>query len=164
MATKNDLTVEYVRNILDYNPETGIFKWKKRDDVPQKWNTRNSGNITGWNHSNGYLQTCINYKKYYLHRLAWFYVNGVWPDEIDHIDRDKKNNKISNLRVVTHRDNCANRTQRKNPTGYKGVIFSKRDKSWAAKITINGVLKHIGTFKSVEDAATAYNLTKAIYS
>lgn len=164
MARKTDLTQEYLHSILDYNSNSGVFIWKYRKDVPSSWNANYSGKTTGWKHSNGYMQTCINYKKYFLHRLAWFYVYGIWPKEIDHIDRDKKNNRISNLRILTHRENCNNRKQRQNPSGYKGITQDYRDGVWQASITLNGKTKYLGRFSSAVNAATAYNLAKEIYA
>lgn len=151
-----ELTQEYLQSIMFYNRETGEFRWRHREGMNATWNTKYSGKLTGWNHSNGYKQTCIDRKKYFLHRLAWFYIYGRWPIEIDHIDRDKANNRISNLREVAHKQNCQNRKQRSNPNGYKGVTYSKRDNVWYARITRDGVSRHLGTFLTSEAAYSAY--------
>lgn len=146
MAKK--LTRKYLKEVMSYDQEIGIFTWNVRKDVPKNWNKKYAGNIVGWNHSHGYKQICINYKKYFFHRLAWFYVYGIWPKEIDHIDRDKANNKIENLRDVSHIRNCYNRDSGKKAlSGYKGVSYDKRYGTWGANVRINKITKYLGTFK-----------------
>lgn len=95
---------DYLKSKLDYDHETGIFKWKI-------WTCRiPKGGIAGSIKSNGYLQIRLDNKIYLAHRLAWKIVYGNDPVcEIDHVDRDKLNNRISNLREVTHQENCLNR-------------------------------------------------------
>ena len=95
-ATAETLTQEYLKSILDYDLDTGIFTWKinkaKRTKI---------GDIAGWSY-NGYREIEINDKKYKAHRLAWLYVYGEMPNKlIDHIDGNRSNNKISNLREAT---------------------------------------------------------------
>lgn len=152
-----ELTQKYLHSIIEYDEKTGIFVRKHDAHKPKSWNTKYTNKKTGWNHSNGYVQTCIDHKKYYLHRLAWFYMTGKWPTEIDHIDSDKKNNSFSNLRQVNHMQNCQNRGA--NGSIYntlKGVRYCKRDKTWMASIRANKLTINLGSFKCPTAAHFAY--------
>jgi hypothetical protein len=96
---RNDITAEFVRSVLDYNPETGVFVWKKRNNLPPRangWNTKYAGTVAGRKKiSTSYLELAINGRFYSLHRLAWLYMTGEWPKhEIDHIDANIINNPI----------------------------------------------------------------------
>lgn len=93
------------------------------------------------------------------HRLAWLIFYGELPDcHIDHIDGNKENNAISNLRACSHNQNQHNQTKRKNnKSGYKGVSWMKNCSRWQAQICLNKKVRHLGTFKSAEDAARAYD-------
>lgn len=93
------ITADRVRELLDYCPETGEF----RNRISRRASP--AGKLVGTMLPIGYLQIKIDRKCYYCHRLAWLYVHGVWPLEIDHIDHDRSNNRIANLRSVTHRQN-----------------------------------------------------------
>lgn len=134
---KCDLTIEQIKNILDYNPETGIFTRK----------------IVG-SEEKGYLKISINGKKYLAHRLAWLMVHGSWPkDQIDHIDRNGMNNKISNLREATPQQNAGNKgLQKNNKSGHRGVHWNTRERKWEARIIVNGKQISLGAYKNKEDA------------
>ena len=157
MKRRNDLTAEYVREILDYDPGTGVFKWKWRDDVRKNENTRWTGKVAGCVGSDGYLEIGINYRLYYAHRLAWLYVHGEWPPEqIDHIDGDRPNNRIDNLRLATRQENNRNvGLQKNNTTGIKGVCWDKCRGKYMAHITIDGNLHNLGRFDTLTEAAAA---------
>lgn len=113
----------------------------------------------------GYLLTNINQKKYYKHRLIYFAYNQDWEihnsdyktNSIDHIDRDKQNNNIENLRKVTHQQNCWNRTTA------KGYYWHKASEKWVAKIQVNGKSIHLGCFDTEAEARDAYVNVKHIY-
>lgn len=123
------LTQEYLKEILEYNPETGIFTNKiNRNSRARK------GEDAGYLRKDGYLQVSINWNKFKLHRLAWFYVFGIWPkDQIDHINGIKKDNRISNLREANNAENSRNRGSSKNTSSkYKGV--SKSGNNWRSYI------------------------------
>ncbi len=116
MADKTiPLTQEYIKSILDYNPETGIFTWKWREFTNPRcngWNTKYADKPAGRNstkkrHS---LEIGINGALYCSHRLAWLWMTGTWPkQEIDHRDNNPMNNKWENLREATHAQNMLNR-------------------------------------------------------
>lgn len=123
-----------------------------------------SGNLIRCNRKNikfsgtlldtGYVVVGFNKNSYLLHKLIYCYHTGDWPEFIDHIDQDKSNNKIENLRPATISHNGANRSiMTTNTSGYKGVSFHKAGKKWRASIKA----RHIGSFNTKEEAALAYN-------
>ena len=147
------LTAERLRELLHYEPSTGVFTWKI---------TRNSrlkpGDVAGSVRPNGYINLGVAGKLYLAHRLAWLYVYGVWPERmIDHINRNKSDNRIANLRDVTRAQNCQNTLKLStNTSGFKGVGFDKAKGKWEAKIWYEGRKKWIGYFPDAQLAAKAY--------
>ena len=157
--TKIMLTQEELKKFLDYDMETGIFTWKiKRKRV-------NAGDIAGTCKLNGYLQIMINYKFYLCHRLAWLYIYGEFPNGIlDHIDGNRANNKIFNLRQATSRQNNINaKLSKRNTSGVKGVYWHTQNKKWYAQININGKNKHIGFFNDIDSAKKSVMETREKY-
>lgn len=146
------LTIERLRQILRYDPETGIWTWLVR-----KNNRLKAGGRAGSN-AGRYWMIKIDGKSYTAHHLAFFYMEGRWPkDELDHEDTNTFNNAWKNLREATRSQNCANRRLHKNNTsGFKGVIWHKQRQRWAAQIKRNGTTKHLGFFDTPELAASAY--------
>lgn len=113
-------------------------------------------NYKGWH---GYRRMKINGRKYSQHRIIFLYHHGYLPDQLDHIDRNKLNNKIENLREATGSDNCSNRGLGcNNKSGYKGVHWDKLGKRWRAMIKINYKQRALGSFDNKEEAALAYDL------
>lgn len=124
------------------------------------------GNLSGrgWNTGSGYLKVNLHKKNQYLHRLAWFYTHGVWPPhEIDHINGVKTDNRLANLRLVTHSENQHNIRARKNSAAFTGVRRSASKDNWSARITVNGKETHIGCFSTAIQAHHAYLAAKAVY-
>lgn len=155
------LTHERLLEVLNYDPETGLFRWRIAVS-----NSVKIGAIAGSVDNNGYRRMCIDGRRNYLaHRLAWFYVHGEWPTEsLDHIDCNKINNAIANLRPASTAENLRNRGKnRNNKSGYKGVCFDRRDQRWRATIRVDRKLKHIGYFKDPADAHRAYEAAAAKY-
>ncbi len=147
--------VEVVRSLLDYDSVTGIFTWRT-DRGLGLW--VKAGDVAGRIMRNGYRQITVDGQQCLAHRLAWLHFHGQEPGEqIDHINGDKADNRIDNLREATFADNMRNFPMTKrNTTGFKGVCFHKRDKRWQASIGFNGQVKHIGSFDSPEEASLAY--------
>lgn len=148
------LTHEELISRLNYDKETGFFTWIKH---AKKWLVgRRAGSKSGVGHR--YIE--INYVSYSEHRLAWFYVMGVWPEvEIDHEDRVRDNNKFSNLRPATLQQQRANSGRnRNNSSGFRGVFYRQDTGKWRAVIG-EGPVKHrsLGTFDEKEDAVRAYD-------
>lgn len=141
-----------LKGLLHYSPETGIF-------------TRLAvsggclvGSVAGTADSRGYQQIRICGRKYLAHRLAWLYVYGVFPSKhLDHVNRDKSDNRISNLREATRSENNQNRGLQKNNTScYRGVCWNSRFLRWQARISVSGKRKSLGYFETAELAYEAY--------
>ena len=148
-----EVTQALLKEYVNYNPQTGVFTKIKKKHVRD--NTVKIGEELGHLSGDGYLHFSFFGKKRKAHRLAWLYVYGEYPDGlIDHIDGDKTNNKISNLRVATHVQNSANRHVINNKTGYRGVYESKY-KGKVIGYIAQYDKKHLGFFKEVEVAAMA---------
>lgn len=144
------ITHEQLKHILNYDPESGIFTWKKPTNRRFK-----VGSEAGTKHGRGYLEITVNRNRFLAHRLAWFYVYGYMPKMLDHINGVRDDNRISNLRLATGSQNNANRTISKsnNTSGYKGVCWSSYHKKWKAHCR----RKHIGFYSTAEEAAKAYD-------
>lgn len=151
------LTQQRLKELLHYDPETGLFSWR---DTPRTPGRRHSpGDIAGTVHrKTGYVRIGIDGTKYYAHRLAWLYMTGEWPDEqIDHRDTNRANNRWGNLRLATNQQNAINMKRPKdNTSGAKGVLWSKQSGKWVARLVVNGRQLHGGFFDTVEEASAAY--------
>lgn len=154
---RRGLTREILREILDYNQDSGDFIWRVNSGKAKR------GNIAGKpHHSNGvpsgYILIGIKGYHYLAHRLAWFYVYGEWPPhETDHINLIKGDNRIRNLRKATKSQNMQNTAaQSGNISGYKGVTYDPRDGRYDARLTINGKTYYLGRFDTPEEANAAY--------
>jgi hypothetical protein len=148
----DSLTQEELKEILDFDPATGVFRWRISHSGVRL------GKIAGSKTSSGYYRVKIKYQAYPVHRLAWLYVYGKWPaDQIDHIDGDKLNNRIANLRECTQAENLQNLAPSKlNTSGYTGVRYAPRQKKWKATIKVNTKGIHLGYFETKESAYEAY--------
>ena len=152
-------TKEQLHKLLAYNPSTGIFTWKI--DINQMRN----GMVAGTPSTNGYIAIRIGTVSYLAHRLAWVYVNDILPKTIDHINHDKSDNRINNLRDVTHSCNHKNKTlQTNNTSGVQGVDFMKSKNKYRARIKVHGKEIHLGMFTNIEDAISARTHAKNLYS
>ena len=148
------LTQERLKELLSYDPTTGDFVWIKQLSGMAKL-----GSVAGTNNGAGYIQIRIGGKKYFAHRLAFFFVNGYWPaNVIDHINGNRSDNRIANLRDVPKSMNQQNMVApRKNTkSGLLGVCWNGPNNVWEAKIKYNGRKVHIGSFKTPEEAHAAY--------
>lgn len=157
------ITADRIREALDYDPETGIFVWKKRPAITtaqKQWNGRYAGKVAGSTEvKHGYIVIGFAGRLHKAHRLAWLYVYGSLPSQqIDHADRDRSNNKISNLRLATDAENARNASKRKdNSSGAKGVSWHSRRLKWQAQINVRGQRKSLGYFEDVASAKAAYD-------
>ena len=142
------LTQKRLKELLEYNPETGIFI--RKTAIAQV----KAGSIVGYSQS-GYLAARLDASPYYLHRLAWIYVHGYFPkDQIDHINCIRKDNRIVNLREATDAENRQNmpNLRKDNVTGFTGVSPHKATGKFRARVKINGKEIHLGLFETKEQA------------
>lgn len=155
------LTQDRLKELLSYDPVTGVFRWAK----PTNSRT-NVWDIAGGvkpkykhKHKNRtqYLVITISRKLYFAHRLVWLYMYGKWPQhQIDHIDGDSLNNCIANLRDVTRTENQKNRRLAKNNTsGVTGVVWNSTRNRWHAKMKVEGKYIHLGSFADICSAVKA---------
>jgi hypothetical protein len=149
------LTQARLREALDYNPKTGIFTWKP--------GTHYAGRQAG-GASDEYVRIRIKGKLYRAHRLAFLWMEGWMPEQVDHRDLDKTNNRWDNLRAANNSQNQHNkRITTNNSSGRKGVSWFKQGGKWRADIRIDGVLRYLGLHDSMEDAAAAYKAAAEHY-
>jgi len=141
------MTQEKLKSLLKYDKETGIFVW----DI-DKQKTRKGKKAGYIKKESGYLMIMIDGKNYRGHHLAWLYEYGYLPKEIDHINHIRSDNRISNLREVTRSENLRNQSKPKNKSGYYGVYWSNTKNKWYAQIFIKRKSKHLGYFRTKEEA------------
>lgn len=156
-AREKILSADYVREILDYNPVTGLFTWKLKTHPKSN---KLVGLPAGCNHNKGYAMITILKKRYYAHRLAWLYMTGSWPEGvIDHRDRNTSNNVFSNLYVVSVSGNGHNMKPTPDPNHpVRGI--RKRGNNWSARIRVRGQDYYLGSFGCYKDAAEAVRTRK----
>lgn len=169
MANKPLPTPDVLRQLLRYEPRTGKLFWLERGPewfsggcrTPEwranNWNARHAGEETGHVLPNGYMQICLFSRRISFHRVAWAIFHGCYPPpdkQIDHIDRDKSNNRISNLRAVSLRENIWNRSSTRDDA--IGAYWMPRNKKWQSSIGWNGKQVYLGIFRQREDALQAY--------
>ena len=138
---------EQLHQLFHYDHDTGILYWRK----PHL-------KLAGSAGRRGYWRIMVNYRTYSRHRLVWAYFNGD-PDQqiVDHINRDRLDDRIENLRLATESENRrSSRMYRTNTSGFKGVTCEARTKKWKAYIYANNKRKHLGMFNSKLEAAAAY--------
>jgi hypothetical protein len=166
------LTAEQLRDVLDYDPDTGLFRWRAgiyhwRAGLPagtEGWcgSTRRPYVLIGLGttskgiQNRRYVLLGIKKKVYRAHRLAWLHVYGRWPKgEIDHINGNGCDNRIVNLREATTSQNGMNRGLRvDNTSGHKGISWNKKSSQWLAHIGYRGKIVHLGLFDTIEEAKT----------
>lgn len=152
------ITIDRLREVLDYNPDTGVFTWKDRADISVQWRGKHVGTRAGTVARNGYREINITGRRYMAHRLVWFYQHGAWPKaDIDHINLVRDDNRIENLRQATRAENIRNRgPQKDNALGIKGVSWDKKYQKFTAKITSDGKSYFLGYFADIQPAIEAY--------
>lgn len=167
-----DLTLEHLKECVTYSPDTGRMSWRVRPVTHFKterafniWNTRFSGHsASDKTCSGGYLRLMVSGRHYRVHQLAWLYVYGEFPAAIDHINGDRADNRINNLRNCTQLDNMKN-TKRSstNTSGVTGVGWESRRGHWIANIEANYEKVYLGSFNRKEDAIDARKRAEVKY-
>ena len=156
------MTVKEIKQLLKY--EDGLLYWRPRTkdmfDSLKKynaWKTRCEGKIAGGKTSTGYVSIEVNNFVFRAHRAIWAMHNGKWPNgEIDHINHNRSDNRIENLREVNRFEQMKNKTKySSNNTGTTGVVFVKKNKNYRAHISCDGKMHWLGTFNNKDDAIAA---------
>lgn len=167
--SRRNFTKDELLERLDYCPETGVFRWKMR--VRSFGGGKMPGDAAG-SKKDGYCQIKLFGRFYRAHHLAWLAITGEWPAtnlDIDHKNRDRSDNSWSNLRLATRGQNNFNRDVRKiAKSGHRGVIRepgskSKPDGRWSARIKLDGEVRHIGTYSTLEEAIAARKEAEAAH-
>ena len=150
---------------IHYDPETGLMHWLRRPEshfldarTHRIWNTKYAGKPAGARMGKlGYMAVTLNKERKLLHRVAWFLSFGAWPSgTIDHINGDPSDNRLKNLRDVTHAENMRNvKVQSNNTSGIQGVYWHRAKSKWAAEIRVLGRKKSLGYFDCIQQAARA---------
>lgn len=155
------LTAERLRELLNYDPETGVFTFR----VHRSQNAT-AGQVAGWRRPNGYVQVTVDGVHYKAHRLAWLYMTGAWPElDIDHINRTRDDNRWSNLRQLSRGENLQNASlSHRNVSGCKGVTpHPKGGGRWVAHIRFNNKQRYLGTFYEISEAIACRKAAEALY-
>jgi hypothetical protein len=152
------ITQSELKELLHYDLEKGIFTWKVNRPKCIK------GNIAGTFHVNGYTHIQINRKIYKAHRLVWLYVYGYFPKFIDHINCDRSDNRICNLREANiYQNNHNAKLSKNNTSGVKGVSWHKKANKWAVTIGVYGKPIYLGLFEDLEFAELVANEARSKY-
>lgn len=152
---------ETLVSILSYDPEEDIWTWLPRPNNTA-WTNKLAGKKAGSVYGNGYLYLTIFKRDYLAHRLVWLWHYGEMPKgALDHIDRNRLNNKINNLRIATKSENARNSVYRSNTSGIKGVYFDKSRNKWASIIRLDYKNHYVGRFNTLEEAADAAKEARA---
>ncbi len=154
------LSAKRLHELLNYSPDTGVFTRRVRTSQGNR-----AGDVAGGPHNAGYWNISVDGRRYLAHRLAWLYVHGEWPpSEIDHIDGNRNNNQIANLRIASRSLNQQNRTRptKHNQLGVLGVYYSKRRGRFVASLRNEGRNVHVGEFATAAEAHDAYVSTKRV--
>lgn len=149
ISSLTQFTQQDLLKVFEYNENTG--------ELTHKWDTHHShkGDVVGFMYKHGYRGVCIGRKQYLLHRVIWFMQTGKWPEQIDHIDHDKSNNRWNNLREVTNRDNALNCSKASNNTsGVQGIRILPSGK-FCAYIMVHRKQISLGSYEKLEDAIAA---------
>jgi hypothetical protein len=140
------ITQEELKELLNYNPETGIFTWKVSPARQVFF-----GDIAGTKRKDGYIQIKVKNELILSHRLAWIYMYGYLPKYIDHINGQRDDNRIINIREVSNQQNSLNsKISKNNTSGIKGVYWDKSRNKWVARLFVNGQCKFFKRFDDID--------------
>jgi hypothetical protein len=151
--THQILTQEHLHFLLDYDPNTGLFRWKNPAS-----NRVRIGSVCNCYDKYGYVVIRVVGKLFKAHQLAWLYIHGKFAPELDHINQIRDDNRIANLRKASRSMQMHNAGMlRNNTSGAKGVSYHAASKKWHARIWIAGKCHSIGYFSTVEEAQKERN-------
>jgi len=161
VAHYKTVEIDLLKKLLSYSPETGKLYWKPRDSTtstrPSSFNTRHAHTEAGCLNDKGYVLVSVKEKRLRAHRVIYAMMVGEWPEEVDHINGNRSDNRWSNLRNVPHCSNRANTYgwSKKTSSKFIGVCKQPGCDRWKAQATVDGRTKHIGLFKTEVEAARA---------
>ena len=145
-------TQDRLNELFTYDAHQGLLRWRVRKTMRKP-----IGSLAGGLNGSGYITVRIDNKAYLAHRLIWKMVTGEEPDVIDHISRERNDNRMSNLRNCTAADNAANRSMHSNNTsGFTGVSWDKEKKKWFAQVTMHKRAIPLGYFDCAREASAAF--------
>lgn len=156
------ISIQTLLMALNYDPDTGIFHWKARSDRSPQWNGRFAGARAFISQRHGYMVAEINNRPVSAHRAAMAMTTGAWPDgEVDHINGDRADNRLENLRCVDRATNAKNQKKSvANSSGVTGVHFYNQTQKWQAKICVDRRQHHLGFFDKFEDAVAVRKIAE----
>ena len=161
---KKEITTELVKELLNYDQDTGLFTWSSRDrrwfkseGSFKSWNTRYAGSVAGnvWKGVRGYptLRLTLFGEKWLAHRVAFLWMAEDLPDQVDHKNRNSLDNRWENLCASSQEENMKNRSMKSNNTsGVTGVCWDKSNSKWKVQVKLSGELKHLGYFTDLSEA------------
>lgn len=164
-ADRVEMDADEVRRVLDYDPETGVLRWKHRPDRERAWNTKHAGKVAGSVLPIGYRYVMVLGKLHIAHRLIFLWMTGEWPvGQVDHINRVRSDNRWANLRAATQMQNSANQgLRRTNKSGVAGVSWDDARGKWFVKIRVGYKQIALGRFDKFEDAVAARRAAEALH-
>lgn len=157
MSKYDIVSPSMLRQLLDYDPGTGLFLWRPRAGQ-KSWNTRYAGTRAfAYRDKHGYQTGMLLGLRFFAHRIAWAHVHLAWPsDEIDHINHDRSDNRIANLRPVDRTENRRNISRNQNnKSGVCGVHWAPHVQKWVAQISVGGAKMYLGCYADLQDATQA---------
>ena len=145
-------SAEELRRLVNYDTETGIFTWlAQRQRV-------SAGDVAGSRNASGYWSIMIDYRGYLAHRLAWFYMYGEWPEALDHINRNRSDNRIGNLRIATQAENKCNAKHPPNSSGLQGANWDHQRGMYRVRVSFKRRRRDFGYYKTALEAHVAYKM------
>jgi hypothetical protein len=159
-----ELTQAYLKTVIHYDPDTGIFTWLprsgsmfKEDRFAAAWNGRFANKEVGCDRGQGYLVTRVGGSLFFVHRLAFLYITGSFPaDQVDHINGVRDDNRWGNLRAASGSENRRNqKIPYNNTSGHVGVHWHKGQRKWQARIMVAKRWIYLGSFSEISDAIAA---------
>lgn len=176
MTTKTLLTAQQLRQLLRYDPETGILYWNVREPGwfedgkrsaewrARNWNSAFAGKPAGYIAPHGYNLVQLPGRMECAHRIAWVMTHGEWPEFVDHIDGDRANNRLANLRSVSRSENARNKAKSSgNKSGVTGVSWYSGISKWVAEIGHNKKTIRLGRYECFDDAVAARKQAEVKY-
>ena len=168
------IEVSHLQELLSYDPDTGFLVWRPRarswfthDRAWGSWNAKYAGKLAlNTTNSKGYLVGAVLGHSVYAHRVVWAYCHGVWPThQIDHVNRDKTDNRLANLREATNTENQQNMGPRRDAcaSGVVGVYWHGKSGRWSPRVGVNGRSIYLGLFDNFNEAVAARKAAERRY-